>query len=89
MRRLILISNASQEKYLTSAEFDQEAALEVLSQGQPVISFWCDALLYETLRVARSRRVRRRLRVRPAVVTDSSCNCLLRVSHDPTLGSFF
>ncbi|WP_335081205.1 hypothetical protein [Nostoc sp.] len=42
MRRLMLISNASQEKYLTLAKFDQEAALEALCQGQTVIPFWCD-----------------------------------------------
>ncbi len=43
MRRLMLISNASQQKYLTLAEFDKEAALEALCQGQTVIPFWCDA----------------------------------------------
>ncbi|ODH02522.1 MerR family transcriptional regulator [Nostoc sp. KVJ20] len=44
MRRLMLISNASQEKYLTLAEFDKEAALEALCQGQTVIPFWCDRI---------------------------------------------
>ncbi len=42
MKRLMLISNASQEKYLTLAEFDREVALEALCQGQTVIPFWCD-----------------------------------------------
>ncbi|MGI2909586.1 MerR family transcriptional regulator [Tolypothrix sp. VBCCA 56010] len=42
MKKLMLISNASQEKYLTLAEFDQEAALEALCQGQTVIPFWGD-----------------------------------------------
>lgn len=45
MRRLMLISNASQQKYLTLAEFDKEAALEALCQGQTVIPFWCDRKL--------------------------------------------
>lgn len=44
MRRLMLISNASQQKYLTLAEFDKEAALEALCQGQTVIPFWCDRI---------------------------------------------
>lgn len=44
MRRLMLISNASQQKYLTLAEFDKEAALEALCQGQTVIPFWSDRI---------------------------------------------
>ncbi|MCF2151005.1 MerR family transcriptional regulator [Desmonostoc muscorum LEGE 12446] len=44
MRRLMLISNASGQKYLTLAEFDKEAALEALCQGQTVIPFWCDRI---------------------------------------------
>lgn len=39
----MLISNASGQKYLTLAEFDKEAALEALCQGQTVIPFWSDA----------------------------------------------
>ena len=53
MRRLMLISNASQQKYLTLAEFDKEAALEALCQGQTVIPFWCDhihELLHQNLK---------------------------------------
>ena len=42
MKKLMLISNTFQEKYLTLAEFNKEAALEVLCQGQTVIPFWCD-----------------------------------------------
>ncbi len=42
MKKLMLISNASQEKYLTLAEFDKEAALEALCQGQTVVPFWCE-----------------------------------------------
>ncbi|MHC5599271.1 MAG: MerR family transcriptional regulator [Nostoc sp.] len=44
MRRLMLISNASQQKYLTLVEFDKEAALEALCQGQTVIPFWSDRI---------------------------------------------
>ncbi|MBG1271113.1 MerR family transcriptional regulator [Nostoc sp. WHI] len=44
MRRLMLISNASQQKYLTLAEFDKEAALKALCQGQTVIPFWSDRI---------------------------------------------
>lgn len=44
MRQLMLISNASQEKYLTLAEFDKEGALEAISQGLTVIPFWCDRI---------------------------------------------
>lgn len=42
MKKLMLVSNASQEKHLTLAEFDKEAALEALGQGQTVIPFWGD-----------------------------------------------
>ena len=42
MRRLMLISNVSQQNYLTLADFNKEAALEALCQGQTVIPFWSD-----------------------------------------------
>ncbi|MFN6537639.1 MAG: MerR family transcriptional regulator [Nostoc sp. EkiNYC01] len=42
MKRLMLLTTRSPEQRLKLAEFDKQAALEALCQGQTVIPFWCD-----------------------------------------------
>jgi hypothetical protein len=42
MKRLMLLATRSHEQPLQMAEFDKQAALEALCQGQTVIPFWCD-----------------------------------------------
>lgn len=44
MKRLMFLPAKSPEQPLQLAEFDQQAALEALCQGQTVIPFWCDRL---------------------------------------------
>ncbi|MBD0264684.1 MAG: MerR family transcriptional regulator [Tolypothrix sp. Co-bin9] len=44
IKRLMLLATCSEEQPLTLVEFDKEAALEALCQGQTVIPFWSDRL---------------------------------------------
>ncbi|WP_375515330.1 MerR family transcriptional regulator [uncultured Nostoc sp.] len=44
MKRLMLLATRSPEQPLQMAEFDKQAALEALCQGQTVIPFWCDRI---------------------------------------------
>ena len=44
MKRLMLLATRSHEQPLQMAEFDKQAALEALCQGQTVIPFWCDRI---------------------------------------------
>ncbi len=44
MKRLMFLPSKSPEQPLQLAEFDKQAALEALCQGQTVIPFWCDRL---------------------------------------------
>ncbi|MBD2495456.1 MerR family transcriptional regulator [Nostoc sp. FACHB-280] len=53
MKRLMLLPTRSHEQPLQMAEFDKQAALEALCQGQTVIPFWCDRiheLLHQNLK---------------------------------------
>ncbi len=53
MKRLMLLPTRSHEQLLQMAEFDKQAALEALCQGQTVIPFWCDRiheLLHQNLK---------------------------------------
>ncbi len=43
-KRLMLLATCSLEQPLTLVEFDKEAALEALCQGQTVIPFWSDRI---------------------------------------------
>ncbi|MEH2172520.1 MerR family transcriptional regulator [Nostoc sp.] len=44
MKRLMLLSARSQEQPLKLVDFDKQAALEAICQGQAVIPFWSDVL---------------------------------------------
>jgi len=48
MKRLMFLPMETHEEPLKVAEFENQAALEVLYQGQTVIPFWCDHI-YERL----------------------------------------
>ena len=53
MKRLMLLATCSLGQPLTLGEFDKEAALEALCQGQTVIPFWSDRiheLLHQNLK---------------------------------------
>lgn len=49
MKRLMLLPTPSQKERLQLAEFDKQAAMEALCQGQTVIPFWSD-LVHQRLR---------------------------------------
>ncbi|MDP5016015.1 MAG: hypothetical protein NWQ43_01670 [Dolichospermum sp.] len=57
MKRLMFLPSKSPEQPLQLVEFDQQAALEALCQGQTVIPFWCDSeALLQAVRVHQQLR---------------------------------
>ena len=57
MKRLMFLPSKSPEQPLQLAEFDQQAALEALCEGQTVIPFWGDSeALLQAVRVHQQLR---------------------------------